>query len=257
MHPDDLLEQLKTSAGLRKSKNLDIVHAVCREQYERGSKDFTVATIARIAHERGGPLGQSIHNKTGDDFKGLIKAWANHTGGVQRKVRKVNENPLFAVLDKIADPAVRAVMASMLAENRQLRREVNLIKANNYAVIDQRKPEPVQSSGTIQILPALTGLVNDVEKEALRHAFSDAMLRDEGWSLDDHGRVLTAKGRQVFKVGFATGFRKILDALDAPPASDARRTDADAAAVSGVLGGGSVANKDGGQKAESGQGTVE
>lgn len=234
MHPEDLFEQLKTGAGRRKARSLDIIHAVCREQHELGSKDFSVATIARIARERGGPVKQSIHNKTGDDFKGLIKAWADHTGGVQRKVRKVGENPLFAVLDKIADPAVRAVMGAVLAENRQLRREVNLIKANNNVVIDQRKSEPVRSTGTIQILPALTGLVNDVEREALRHAFSDAMLSDEGWFRDDRGRVLTARGRQVFKVGFATGYRKILDALAVAPTEDARRPHQDDSKVSGT-----------------------
>ena len=75
MHPVDLLEQLKANANTRKQKNLDLIHAVCREQYERGSKDFSVATISRIAQERGGPATSTIHNKTGDDFKGLIKAW--------------------------------------------------------------------------------------------------------------------------------------------------------------------------------------
>lgn len=85
MHPDELLEQLKANANTRKQKNLDLIHAVCREQYERGSKDFSVATISRIAQERGGPITSAIHNKTGDSFKGLIKAWATHTGGVTRK----------------------------------------------------------------------------------------------------------------------------------------------------------------------------
>ena len=35
MHPVDLLEQLKANANTRKQKNLDLIHAVCREQYER------------------------------------------------------------------------------------------------------------------------------------------------------------------------------------------------------------------------------
>ena len=80
MHPDDLLEQLKKTATPRKQKTLDLIHEVCKEQYERGSRDFSVATIARIAEDRGGPGKGTIHNKTGDDYKGLIKAWAEHTG---------------------------------------------------------------------------------------------------------------------------------------------------------------------------------
>ncbi|MCX7173727.1 MAG: gamma-mobile-trio protein GmtX [Proteobacteria bacterium] len=82
MHPDDLLDQLKKTAGPRKQKTLDLIYEVCREQYERGSRDFSVATIARIAADRGGPSKGAIHNTTGDDYKGLIKAWAEHTGGV-------------------------------------------------------------------------------------------------------------------------------------------------------------------------------
>lgn len=209
MHPDELLEQLKATANPRKQKNLDLIHAVCREQHERGSRDFSVATISKIAQERGGPVKSTIHNKTGDDFKGLIKAWADHSGGVSRKVRKVSENPVYAVLDKIADPAVRAVMGAVLAENRKLRGEVNLLKANTAVVIDQRTVAASQPKDTIQILPASTGLI-DSEKEALRHAISDKLMQDEGWIQDDHGRVLNAKGRPIYKVGYVTAIRKIV-----------------------------------------------
>ena len=51
--------------------------------------------------DRGGPSKGAIHNKTGDDYKGLIKAWAQHTGGVTRKVRQVSESPYAALIDRI------------------------------------------------------------------------------------------------------------------------------------------------------------
>ncbi|MFL9881699.1 gamma-mobile-trio protein GmtX [Paraburkholderia agricolaris] len=210
MHPDDLLEQLKAGVSPRKARNLDIVHAVCREQYERGSKDYSVATIARISVERGGPTAQTIHNKTGDDFKGLIAAWAKHTGGAVRKPRKVNENPIYAVLDRIPDPAVRAVMGGVLAENRKLRGEVNVLKLQANIVIDQR---PMAASGvqqqSIQILPASHGLTES-EKEALRHAISDRLMEFEGWHQDESGRILNSKKRMIFKIGFVSAIRKIL-----------------------------------------------
>ncbi len=223
MHPDEMLEQLKANATLRKAKNLDIIHAVCREQHERGSSDFSVATISRIAQERGGPVKSTIHNKTGDDFKGLIKAWADHTGGVTRKVRKVSENPVYAVLDKIPDPAVRAVMGAVLAENRKLRGEVNLLKANTEVVIDQRTVTASQPRDAIQILPASIGLT-DSEKDTLRHAISDQLMRDEGWTQDDHGRVLNAKGRAIHKVGYVTAIRKIVGMAKPANPVDGMRT---------------------------------
>jgi hypothetical protein len=214
MNPDELLEQLKANANPRKQKNLDLIHAVCREQHDRGSRDFSVATISKIAQERGGPVKSTIHNKTGDDFKGLIKAWAYHTGGVTRKVRKVSHNPIYAVLDKIPDPAVRAVMGAVLAENKKLRGEVNLLKANTELVIDQTQIKINPSKETIQILPAFTGLT-DSEKEALKHAVSERFLKDEGWTQDDYGRVLNAKGRAIYKVGYSTAIRKIIGIAEA------------------------------------------
>ena len=221
MHPDDLLEQLKANANTRKQKNLDLIHAVCREQYERGSKDFSVATISRIAQERGGPATSTIHNKTGDDFKGLIKAWASHTGGLTRKVRKTTNNPVWDVLDRIPDPAVRSVMGAVLAENKKLRGEVNLLKQHSQIVIDYRDKSGDSSGATRtgEYLPADVGLTES-EREALRHAISEKLLQDEGWKEDKHGRILTEKGSPIFKIGFATASRKI---LGEPLTSDASR----------------------------------
>ncbi|MDP1654925.1 MAG: gamma-mobile-trio protein GmtX [Hylemonella sp.] len=209
MHPDDLLEQLKKTASPRKQKTLDLIHEVCREQYERGSKDFSVATIARIAADRGGPSKGAIHNATGDDYKGLIKAWAEHTGGVTRKVRQVSENPYNALIDKIENPALRSMMNGILAENRQMRREITLLKAEGNRVIDMR-PQFVEPREVVQILPASHGLYA-TEIEALRHAVSDRFLQDEGWATDAEGRVFNDAKRAIYKPGYVTAIRKIID----------------------------------------------
>ena len=208
MHPDDLLDQLKTTATPRKQKTLDLIHEVCREQYERGSKDFSVATIARIASDRGGPSKGAIHNATGDDYKGLIKAWAEHTGGVTRKVRQVSANPYAALIEKIENPALRSMMNGILAENRQMRREITLLKAEGNRVIDMR-PQSKEPRETVQILPASHGLY-PTEIEALRHAVSDRLLEDEGWTTDSEGRVVTETGRALYKPGYVSAIRKIL-----------------------------------------------
>ena len=208
MHPDDLLDQLKTTATPRKQKTLDLIHEVCREQYERGSKDFSVATIARIAADRGGPSKGAIHNATGDDYKGLIKAWAEHTGGVTRKVRQVSANPYAALIEKIENPALRSMMNGILAENRQMRREITLLKAEGNRVIDMR-PQSKEPRETVQILPASHGLY-PTEIEALRHAVSDRLLEDEGWTTDSEGRVINEVGRAIYKAGYVSAVRKIV-----------------------------------------------
>ena len=221
MHPDDLLDQLKKAATPRKQKTLDLIHEVCREQYERGSKDFSVATIARIAEDRGGPSKGAIHNRTGDDYKGLIMAWAEHTGGVTRKVRQVSENPYTTLIEKIENPALRSMMAGILAENRQMRREITLLKAEGNRVIDMR-PTPAESRETVQILPASTGLFPS-EVEALRHAVSERLFEDEGWNTDAEGRILNELGRPIFKPGYVSAIRKIIGETGATASNTAKR----------------------------------
>ena len=211
MHPEELLGRLKSGANARKGKNLEILNDVCRKQFERGSKDFTIATIGRLSEENAGPATQSLRNKTGDNFKALISAWANHTGGSVKRKPRLNENPLYAILDKIPDPAVRAVVGAVLAENRKLKGEVNLLKRNAHVVIDQRPLQSSQGSQKelTQILPASIGLTES-EMDALKHASSDLQIQNEGWRVDEGGRVLNAHGRVIFKVGFVSAIRKVL-----------------------------------------------
>lgn len=209
MHPDDLLEQLKKTANTRKQRNLDIIHTVCREQYERGSKDFSVATIARIASERGGPVKGSIHNKTGDDFKGLLTAWAEYTGGVTRKAPKLSKNPYEALIEKIENPALRSMMSGILAENRKLRRENILLKSETDRVLDMRPHFKIESFDVTQILPASTQLLSS-EVDALRHAVSDKFLAEQDWKRDENGRITNHMGRQIYKAGYAVSIFKII-----------------------------------------------
>jgi hypothetical protein len=211
MDPEQLLDTLKTNADARRTRSLETINAICREQIERGSKDFSVATIGRLSEKAGGPATQTIRNRTGGDFKALISAWAQHTGGFVQRQPKVIESPLYAVLEKIPDPAVRAVMGAVLAENRKLKGEVNLLKQSAEITIDQR---PVQAAAKMQILPALTG-VTDSEIEALRHAISDKLMNDEVWTIDEKGRILSKGGATIFKAGFATAIRKVLASIEA------------------------------------------
>jgi hypothetical protein len=48
-----------------------------------------------------------------------LGAWAEHTGGVTHKVRKVSESPYSALIDKIENLAMRSMMNGILAENSQ------------------------------------------------------------------------------------------------------------------------------------------
>jgi hypothetical protein len=205
MMPDEVLEQLKKGADARKRRNLDLVYEICREQHERGSKDFTLSTIGRLSQQRGGPVAQSFRNKGGGHLRAIISAWANHAGGMLKRPQKTSGTPMDSVLRKIEDAAVRALMGSVIAENTRLKGQVNLLKRNANVIIDMR-PEPAPH--TIEILPPTT--LTESEKEALAHAISDEFMKSEGWTVAPSGRVKNANGRSLYKAGYVTAVKKVL-----------------------------------------------
>jgi len=210
VHPDELLAEFKQSANTIKARNLDLIHAVCREQFERGSKDFSVTTIAKIAVERGGPVRGTILNKAGADYKALIAAWSSHTGGNPKKV--YDPKPKTAIeelVDKVENVALRSILQGIIAENKKLKRKLIVAQNEDYRVIDLRtSPTPEKATSPIQILPA-----NKLEphvREALEHAISKEFLASEGFEIRPNGSIVNKRGREIFKPGFVDGIRSSL-----------------------------------------------
>jgi len=204
MNPDALLELLKSKANARKQHSLDIIYSVCKDQVERGSRDFSIATIGKISREQGGPSPQTIRNKGGLDFRALIKTWAEHSNGSTKKPPKIQDAGLYSILEKIDDPAVRSVVGTILATNRKLQGEVNLLKQQSEIVID-RRTVPLQNT-TCENSP--TASLTSSEIAALKHAISPDFLKQEGWAVESNGRISNKQGRTIFKAGFATAIRK-------------------------------------------------
>jgi len=214
MNPHELLEELLKLANARKRQSLQIIHDICREQHERGSRDFSIACIGRLSEKRGGPKTQPIRNKSGEEFRALINAWATFTGGASRKVAKPKENFLSEVLRQIPDAAVRAVMGNALAENTKLKGQLNALKSQTNIVIDQRLTIPsttYQSTASDEIFEVHNGLT-EIEVAALQHAISGDFLADQGWIAEPNGRVKNASGRSLYKAGYVTAIQKILNA---------------------------------------------
>lgn len=93
--------------SIRKKHSLEKIHSICREQeqYERVSKDFSVATIAKISTEHDGPSEQTIRNKASSDYRALLKAWADYSEGYYTR-QKSNQQSTTAdtILSGISDP---------------------------------------------------------------------------------------------------------------------------------------------------------
>ncbi len=214
--PEDVLTALQRDATSRTRQSLELIYTLCKEQYEAGNLDFSVATIGRLSAARGGPSTQAIRNATGEHYRTLLKAWANHVDGAVRKPA-VRPEPGVAddVLTMIPDPAVRAVVGSFLAENRKLKAENTLLKTQAQVVIDRRPGSAMSAPTThssVQVLPALSTLL-PLEVDALRHAVSDELFAKMGWRVDTKTGRVSKDGHAIFRAGFATAIKKVLDAV--------------------------------------------
>ena len=176
--PEIVLAALRQDASKRTQQSLALINAICNDQYESGSKDFSVATIGKLSSADGGPSPQAIRNVTGRNYRALLAAWANYAEGHTRKPPANKESGVATdILDMISDAAVRALVGSFLAENRKLKAENMLLKTHASVVID-RRPASLNSASKaftgVQILPPLINLMS-LEIDALRHAISEEL----------------------------------------------------------------------------------
>jgi hypothetical protein len=204
-----LLEALCADADPRKIRSLRLIYAICEEQLDRGSKDYSVATIGRLSAERGGPAAGAIRNKTGEAYRAVIKAFADSAGGKSGKTVDVTSTPADLILHGVTDPVLRARIGLLLAELKSTRAQLLAARhlANQNAVLDLERE---LSDGGVNCAAAASRL-SPLEIRALENAISEATLTHWGWRVDAAGRIVTDTGQTVFAAGFVTAIDKVLE----------------------------------------------
>jgi hypothetical protein len=206
--PKALLDALCTHADPRKERSLRLIYAICEEQLNRGSKDYSVATIGRLSAERGGPAAGAIRNKTGEAYRAVIKAFADSVGGKNRKTVDVTSTPADLILHGVTDPVLRARIALLLADLKSTRAQLLAARhlANQNAVLDMERE---LSDGGVNC--AAAPHLSPLEIRALENAISKVTLTHWGWRVDAAGRIVTDTGQTVFAAGFVTAIGKVLE----------------------------------------------
>lgn len=210
--PEALLEALCAHADPRKARSLRLIHAVCVEQQDRGSIDYSIATIGRLSADRGGPAAGAIRNKTGEAYRALIKAFAGSVDGKVRNVGGAEGGQVDLILEGVADPVLRARLGLLLAELKATRAQLLAARqlANQTATLNLATPAPGDPRPALHLSP--------LEVRALETAISDTTLDHWGWQADASGRIITDTGRTVFAAGFVTAIGKVLESLQPDPA---------------------------------------
>ncbi|MDO6642096.1 gamma-mobile-trio protein GmtX [Shewanella sp. 5_MG-2023] len=206
--PHELCEALKQISTPKTASSIELIHQICTEQSERGSCDFTIATIGRLSEAVNGPKTQAIRNKTGEKYRALIQSWAEYKKPLKVISSKVKEQNAW--VGDIDDARIKWLVMDLIAQNSKLTGQLQLAKELSNINIDLR---PVANNNAMENSshPSLTkSNLLPTEVEALSHSINPDTFEKNGWTPDKHGRVKDRDGNTIFKAGFVDAIEKIL-----------------------------------------------
>lgn len=215
VHPSAVLaELLAATYRPERKKALQELYSLCEAQAAGSVKDFSTATIGKVAWKLGILGKKTLSNKKQSAaLISLIESWSAYAGGDRVQAPSLERSALTEKLLTIPDPALRVLIQSQLAERDRLVAQVNLLKASTKLTVDLRSSGPEVGVGGPdgQKLPRL----RDSELAALRAVIAPKFLLDEGWTEGSHGEIIASEnGRQIFPKGFLSALRKICGESD-------------------------------------------
>lgn len=202
--PDRVLEQLKKQVTPKMQRSLEAIFTICVEQQERGLRDFSYSTIARLGKDRSVPAAQSIRNKTGDHYRTLISSFININPKPEKSLNNAQKGITYSWIDELKDPVVRLqanILYSQKKEAEQLLREV--VPINNLI-------EVFDSDSTHTSSVKLT----ELERRAFEYILSKEFLRRHQLELGKNGTVLTTDNKEtLLPVATLDAIKKALHSL--------------------------------------------
>jgi hypothetical protein len=221
---DVILEDLKDGKVPRTQQNLDALNSILKDYAGSGQKDFSITQIGRVSAAESGPGYEALRATRNIHYRTLIEAWA-------QKCKTNTKKPLVAharsksvpadnkLLERIPDPAVRALFGQIIAERNRYRKDVSLLKQHANLTIDKRPVRQFDASAEsrIEVLPSLSGVLTESEKKALAYAISDECMENNDWQYTQAGQVKDMQyktPKELLPRGFVTGLRKLLSEVD-------------------------------------------
>ncbi len=186
--PEQVLEQLCTKVSIRTVESLKAVYQVCKEQHERGLKDYSFSTIARLGKGRGVPAAQSMRNKTGEHFRTLIAAFDSISNAAAKVIKPSANSKTMAWIDEISDPVLKLQINILYAEKKEAERLLQaVVPIDQYIEIRDHV-------GTTSINARFT----DLEREALEYLVSQEFMRTERLEQGPRGSIVRVESQKAF-----------------------------------------------------------
>ena len=202
--PEEIFEALHEAASTRTKRSLLIVNNICKEQVERGSTDFSFATIGKLSFASGGVGDGAIRNKNGELYRELIGVYAH-----KYKSKDFPQKPRQADdwINEITDGRIKALVNIVIAEKNNYKSQMDKLKAITTLEIDMRKQTQPLKTDDNHI-----GLnLNRLEIEALSDAISESTLGKLKCHINQEGFVINeGTGRKAYKPAYISAIQKIL-----------------------------------------------
>ena len=219
---DVILADLKEGKVPRTQQNLDKLNDTLKAYAESGQRDFSITQIGRVSAENGGLAYEALRATRNTHYRTLIEAWAAKCNtGTKKPLSNTSRAKSIPadnkLLERIPDPAVRALFGQIIAERNRYRKEVNLLKQHANITIDKRPVRQFDTTAepSVEVLPSLSGVLIESEKKALAYAISDECMEKNDWQTTQAGQVKNMEDNsEVFPRGFVTGLRKLLGEVD-------------------------------------------
>lgn len=219
---DVILADLKEGKVPRTQQNLDKLNDTLKAYAESGQRDFSITQIGRVSAENGGLAYEALRATRNKHYRTLIEAWAaKYNTSTKKPLSNTSRSKSIPadsrLLERIPDPAVRALFGQIIAERNRYRKEVNLLKQHANITIDKRPVRQFDTTAepSVEVLPSLSGVLTESEKKALAYAISDECMEKNDWQTTQAGQVKDMEyNSEVFPRGFATGLRKLLGEVD-------------------------------------------
>lgn len=201
MTPEDLLNNLKINASPRTAKTLNAIYEICNEQVSHGQQDFSVSTIARLGFQRGVPKAQSLRNKTGENYRALLRAFEEkYSRNKSRKASKKGEHDWIDEIDNPKHRLLARMQASELqAANKKLR---DFIPPGTRIVV--RDHQNINDGEEF---------LSDLERRALEYLLSKRFLDKWNFEIGDAGQIVDSEGKMVLQVATVEAINKVLNHL--------------------------------------------
>lgn len=207
---EEIVSEILSRSNTRKKTTILALKGVLEGMRAKGVRVYRIVDVGRACEEAGVLTTQAIRNKSGDDFKSMIEAFARSIGAATTHLAPSTATPLEQTIAGIADLDARTRLRAMIAENKTLRAEVNRLKEGFKRLREApaAAPEAIEIAPIqVEVLPPLKG----VDVVPLERFLSEDWLGDLDWCVGEDGALYefgpAGQGVRLTPIGFVSALK--------------------------------------------------